>query len=128
MTKLKIYNGEEIIEKGMTKKVDIFELKEEAPREGMTGISTRFIMKVLDTTLSESEHNCINPISVMETLVKSIKELSISEEERERYLRFVQDSIRKEYNKIWKEKLQRRLFMATRNRRKASLTTILTMP
>jgi len=40
-------------------------------------------MKVLDTTLSESEHNCINPISVMETLVKSIKELSISEEERE---------------------------------------------
>jgi len=36
MTKLKIYNGEEIIEKGMTKKVDIFELKEEAPREGMT--------------------------------------------------------------------------------------------
>jgi len=100
MTKLKIYNGEEIIEKGMTKKVDIFELKEEAPREGMTGISTRFIMKVLDTTLSESEHNCINPISVMETLVKSIKELSISEEERERYLRFVQDSIRKEYNKI----------------------------
>jgi len=33
MTKLKIYNGEEIIEKGMTKKVDIFELKEEAPRK-----------------------------------------------------------------------------------------------
>jgi len=113
MTKLKIYNGEEIIEKGMTKKVDIFELKEEAPREGMTGISTRFIMKVLDTTLSESEHNCINPISVMETLVKSIKELSISEEERERYLRFVQDSIRKNTTRFWKEKLQRRLFMAT---------------
>lgn len=100
ITKLKIYNGEEIVEKGMTRKIDILELHEEASREGMTGISTRFIMKALDTTLSESEHDCINPISVMETLVKSVKELSISEEEKTRYLRFIQDTIRKEYNKI----------------------------
>jgi len=105
MTKLKIYNGEEIVEKGMTRKIDIFELKEEAPREGMTGISTRFIMKALDTTLSESEHNCINPISVMETLVKAVKELARSEDEREKYLRFIQDSIRKEYNKILEKEI-----------------------
>ncbi len=100
MTKLKIYNGEEIVEKGMTRKIDIFELKDEAVREGMTGISTRFIMKSLDTALSESQHNCINPISVMETLIKSVKELAISEEEKTKYLRFLQDIIRKEYNKI----------------------------
>lgn len=105
MTKLKIYNGEEIVEKGMTRKIDIFELKEEAQREGMTGISTRFIMKVLDTTLSESEHNCINPISVMESLVKAVKELAISEDDREKYLRFIQDSIRKEYNKILEKEI-----------------------
>ncbi len=100
MTKLKIYNGEEIVEKGMARKIDVFELREEAQREGMTGISTRFIMKALDTTLSESEQNCINPISVMETLVRSVKELSLGEEDKERYLRFIQDSMRKEYNKI----------------------------
>ena len=100
MTKLKIYNGEEIVEKGMTRKIDILELREEVSREGMSGISTRFIMKALDTTLSESEHNCINPISVMETIVKSVKELSIGDEEKTRYIRFVQDSIKKEYNKI----------------------------
>ncbi|RCX17169.1 putative serine protein kinase PrkA [Anaerobacterium chartisolvens] len=100
ITKLKIYNGEEIVEKGMAKKVDIFDLRDENQREGMTGISTRFIMKALDTALSESEHNCINPISVMETLVKSVKETAISEEERERYLRFIQDGIKKEYNKM----------------------------
>jgi len=100
MTKLKIYNGEEIVEKGMTKKIDIFELREEAPKEGMTGISTRFIMKALDTALSESEHGCINPISVMEVLVKSIKDLSIGEEEKSRYVRYLQDSIKKEYNKM----------------------------
>lgn len=105
VTKLKIYNGEEIVEKGMTRKVDIFELREETQREGMTGISTRFIMKSLDTTLSESEHNCINPISVMETLVKSVKELAIGEEEKEKYLRFIQDSIKKEYNRILEKEI-----------------------
>ena len=99
MTKLKIYNGEEIMEKGTTRKTDILELREEASREGMAGISTRFIMKVLDTALSESECNCINPISVMETLVRAVRELAVSDEEKARYLRFIQDSIRKEYNK-----------------------------
>lgn len=107
ITKLRIYNGEEIVEKGLTKKVDISELREEAPREGMTGISTRFIMKALDTTLAESEHDCINPISVMETLVKAIKELTIGEEEKERYLRFVQDALKKEYNKILEKEVTR---------------------
>ena len=100
LTKLKIYNGEEIVEQGMTKRIDIFELREETQREGMSGISTRFIMKAIDTALSESEHNCINPIAIMETLVKAVKDLPLGEEERERYLRFIQDTIKKEYNKI----------------------------
>ena len=100
ITKLKIYNGEEILEKGMTKKIDIFELREEAAREGMTGISTRFIMKALDTALSDSENNCINPISVMESLIKSVKELGINEDEKERYTRLIYDVVKKEYNKI----------------------------
>jgi serine protein kinase len=105
LTKLKIYNGEEIVEKGMTRKIDILELKEEVEREGLTGISTRFIMKALDTTLSESEHNCINPISVMETLIKAVKELSISEEDKSRYLMFIQDTIRKEYGRILEKEI-----------------------
>ena len=91
----------------MSKRIDILELRDESQREGMTGISTRFIMKALDTTLSESEHNCINPIAVMETLVKYVKETISSEEERERYLRFIQDAIRKEYNKILEKEVTR---------------------
>lgn len=101
LTKLKIYNGEEILEQGNTKKVDITELWEEsANREGMTGISTRFIMKALDMTLADSENNCINPLAVMETLVKTVKELSIPGEERKRYLAFIQDVLRKEYHRL----------------------------
>ncbi|SKC84226.1 PrkA family serine protein kinase [Maledivibacter halophilus] len=100
LTKLKIYNGEEIVEKGATKKIDIIELKEEAVREGMTGISPRFIMKALDHSIAESENNCINPISVLETLAKSVKELSIGEDTKKQYLSFLQNTIKKEYHKL----------------------------
>src|SRR6266852_3917655 len=54
MTKLRLYNGEEVVEKGRTKKINVQELREEAKLEGMNGISTRFIMKSLDNALSES--------------------------------------------------------------------------
>jgi serine protein kinase len=100
MTKLKIYNGEEIVEKGSTKKIDISELREEAQREGMTGISTRFIMKALGTSLAEAEANCINPIAVMDTLIKAVKEMVVAEDDKKRYLGFLQDDLKKEYHKI----------------------------
>lgn len=106
MTKLKIYNGEEIVEKGSTKRIDIMELREEAGSyEGMKGISTRFIIKAIDNALSNSEHNCINPLSIMENIIKSVKELDIGAEEKKKYLGFVQDTIRKEYNKVLEKEI-----------------------
>ncbi|EIW19787.1 MULTISPECIES: PrkA family serine protein kinase [Pelosinus] len=107
LTKLKLYNGEEIVEKGSTKKIDIFELRDEAQREGMTGISTRFIMKAVDVALSESENNCINPISILDTLTKAVKELAIAEDDKKRYLVFLQDTIKKEYHKILEKEITR---------------------
>ena len=44
MTKLKLYDGEEIIEKGRTKRVDINELRDEAKSEGMHGIPSDFAL------------------------------------------------------------------------------------
>ena len=106
ITKLKIYNGEEIVEKGGTKRIDISELREEAGSyEGMKGISTRFIIKAIDNALSSSEHNCINPLSIMESIIKSVKELDIAIEDKKKYLGFVQDTIRKEYNKILEKEI-----------------------
>lgn len=106
MTKLKIYNGEEIVEKGTTKRIDIMELREEAGSyEGMKGISTRFIVKTIDNALSNSEHNCINPLSIMESIIKSIKEMDIGSDDKKRYLALVQDNIRKEYNKVLEKEI-----------------------
>lgn len=101
MTKLKLYNGEDIVEKGTTKRIDITELREEAGAfEGMKGISTRFIIKAIDNALSNSEHNCINPLSIMESIIKAIKEMDTADEEKKRYMGLIQDNIRKEYNMI----------------------------
>ncbi len=100
LTKMKIYNGEDIIEKGKVRKVDIRDLKDEARREGMTGISTRFIMKALDSALSDSDKNMITPISVMESLTKQVKEQIIAEDVKESYLELIQKIIREEYLRI----------------------------
>ena len=71
----------------------------------MKGISTRFIVKAIDNALSNSEYDCINPLSIMESIIKSIKELDIAAEDKKRYLAFIQDTIRKEYNKILEKEI-----------------------
>ena len=106
MTKLKLYKGEDIVAKGTTKRIDIQELREEAGSyEGMKGISTRFIVKAIDNALSISEYDCINPLSIMESIIKSIKEMDASAEDKKRYLGFIQDTIRKEYNKVLEKEI-----------------------
>ena len=106
MTKLKLYNGEEVVEKGKTKKIDVTELREEAKNEGMTGISTRFIMKALDNALSDNiETNAIHPISVREALVNMVKESDFAEDVRKRYLEFLQDTLHKEYLQVLEKEI-----------------------
>jgi len=100
LTKLKIYNGEAIIEKGSVKKVDIKDLKDEARHEGMEGISTRFIMKSLDAALSDSDKNMITPINVIDSLTRQVKEQIIDEEAKSRYLEILGKIIREEYLRI----------------------------
>ena len=100
LTKMKIYNGEAIIEKGRVKKVDIKDLKDEAKHEGMEGISTRFVMKALDAALSDSDKNMITPINVMDSMIKQVKEQIIVEDTKKKYLEILQMIIREEYLKI----------------------------
>lgn len=107
LTKMRIYNGEEIVEKDSSKKVDIQELREDADREGLTGISTRFIMKAIDNALSESECDCINPILVMESLIKAVRATDIGEEEKKKLLALIQETLRKQYNRILEKEVTR---------------------
>jgi serine protein kinase len=108
MTKLRLYNGEEVVEKGRTKKIDVAELKEDAKREGMSGISTRFIMKALDNALSDNvSGNCINPINVREALIGMVKEGDLPDDSRKQYLEFLQDTLHKEYLELLEKEITR---------------------
>ena len=108
MTKVKLYNGEEVIEKGRTKKVDIQELRDSAKREGMSGISTRFIMKALDNALSDNAvGNCINPINVREAFINMVKEADLSDDMRKQFLESLQDTLHKEYLEILEKEITR---------------------
>ena len=105
LTKMKIYNGEEIVEKGLVKKVDIKDLREEVEDEGMTGISTRFIMKAIDAALADSSKNMITPISIRESLIKQVKEQIVNADERKRCLAFLQKVLHEEYLSILEKEI-----------------------
>ncbi len=97
LTKMKLYNGKDVIEKGTVKKIDINDLRDEARDEGMTGISTRFIMKAIDSALSDSEKNMVTPVSIRDTLIKQVKDQIVVEDDRNRYLDFLGKTLHDEY-------------------------------
>lgn len=107
MTKMKIYNGQEVVEKNRVKKIDIKDLRDEAGREGMSGIGTRFVIKAIDNALVDSERNMITPISVIDSLVKQVKEQVNNEEDKKRYLEFLQKDIRQEYLTILEKEISK---------------------
>jgi serine protein kinase len=100
VTKMKIYNGEEVVEKGRVKKIDIKDLRDEVRREGMSGISTRFITKALDFALVNSEKNMITPVSLLDSLTLCVKEQIVDEEFKHRCLELLGKIVREEYLKI----------------------------
>ncbi len=96
VTKMKIYNGEEVLEKGRPKKLTRHELSEDAKREGLFGISTRFIIKALDTALTRND-GLITPLSVREVLITMVREADIADDNKKQYLEFLQDTLHKIY-------------------------------
>ena len=117
ITKMKIYNGEDVIEKGRVKKIDIKDLREESRDEGMNGISTRFIMKAIDNALTSADKPLITPVSIISSLTMKVKEQLIDEEfrtyclellkvVREEYLRILETEIAKAFITAYEEQAQ----------------------
>jgi len=99
LTKMKIYDGQDVLEKGRVKKVDIGDLRDEAKNEGMDGISTRFITKALDNALSNSDKNMVTPVSMLESLTTMVKEQIVDEKFKANCLELLQKTVREEYLK-----------------------------
>ncbi len=104
MKKLKLYDGEEIEE---LKQKDVKELQEEAQREGMFGISPRYVINQLSNVLAKEGATFITPIDALRAMRDGFdSHTSISREDRERYLNFISE-VRKEYDEIAKKEVQK---------------------
>jgi serine protein kinase len=102
--KMKLYDGEDV--EGYKSK-DVRELKEEAVREGMDGISPRYIINRLSSALVRDGITCINPIDALRTIKSGFEQhTGINAEQRERYLNLI-SSARKEYDELAKIEVQR---------------------
>ncbi|HEY7339655.1 MAG TPA: protein prkA, partial [Ktedonobacterales bacterium] len=90
MKKLKLYDGEDQEE---FKQKDIRELQEEAEREGMEGISPRYVINRLSSALVRDGVTCINAIDALRALRDGLDQhTSISREQREQYLNFISEA------------------------------------
>ncbi len=104
MKKLKLYDGEDIED---FKQKDVRELQEEAEREGMDGISPRYVINRLSGALVRDGVTCINPIDALRALRDGFDQhTSVTREERERYLNFIAEA-RKEYDDMARKEVQR---------------------
>jgi serine protein kinase len=102
--KMKLYDGEDV--EGYKSK-DVRELKEETVREGMDGISPRYIINRLSSALVRDGVTCINPIDALRTIKSGFEQhTGINPEQRERYLNLI-SAARKEYDEMAKIEVQR---------------------
>ncbi len=108
LQKLKLYNGRSI--PGYTED-SVKELKEEAPREGMQGISPRYIQdKVSNTLVSRQaiDEKCINPFMVINELESGLSHHSLlNDEDTKKRYRELLAVVKEEYEDIIKGEVQR---------------------
>ncbi len=102
--KMKLYDGEDV--DGFKSK-DVKELKAETVREGMFGISPRYIINRLSSALVQESKKYITPIDALRAIRDGFEQhTGITPEERERYLNLL-TLVRKEYDEIAKTEVQR---------------------
>ena len=104
LQKLKLYNGKML--PGYTRD-NIRELRDEAPREGMGGISPRYIQDKISNVLVR-DISCINPFMVLNELEDGLDHHSlISDPETKKRYKDLLLVVRNEYEEIIKNEVQR---------------------
>ncbi|MEZ4459708.1 MAG: serine protein kinase [bacterium] len=106
LQKLKLYDGKTLT--GFTQD-NVKELRKEAQREGLAGISPRYIQDKLSNALvSDKSDTSINPFLVLNEIEGGLKNHSLinNEEERNRY-RELLAVVKQEYEDIVKNEVQR---------------------
>lgn len=106
LQKLKLYDGKSL--PGFTED-NVKELRKEAKREGMTGMSPRYIQdKISNALVSDLCITSINPFMVLNELESGLKHHSLirNEEEKKHYIELL-TVVKQEYEDIVKNEVQR---------------------
>ena len=106
MQKMKLYDGKVL--PGYTQDT-VKELRKESKREGMEGISPRYIQdKISNALVNDAGEGSINPFMVLNELEKGLKHHSLlsNDEMRKRYQELV-GVVKREYEEIVKNEVQR---------------------
>jgi serine protein kinase len=106
MQKLKLYNGKTL--PGYTED-NVKELRKEALREGMDGISPRYVQdKISNALVAQRDERCVNPFMVLNELETGLRHHSLinSEDDRKRYRELLVE-VRREYEDLVKNEVQR---------------------
>jgi serine protein kinase len=104
MKKLELYDGEDV--EDFSQK-DIRELQEEARREGMDGISPRYVINALSQALARDEAQCLNPIDALRALRDGLEQHpGLDREAREGLLNLIAEA-RKHYDDLAKKEVQK---------------------
>ncbi|MBX3232873.1 MAG: serine protein kinase [Labilithrix sp.] len=104
--KLKLYDGKVL--PGYTQDT-VKELRKESKREGMEGISPRYVQdKISNALVNEAGEGTINPFMVMNELDKGLRHHSLitSDEQRKRFGEII-GLVKREYEEIVKNEVQR---------------------
>ena len=106
LQKLKLYNGKTL--PGFTED-NVKELRKESPREGMEGISPRYIQdKISNALVSDTNEGCVNPFMVLNELEGGLRHHSLlnNDELRKRFKELLA-VVKQEYEDIAKNEVQR---------------------
>ncbi len=106
MQKLKLYNGKSL--PGYTED-NVKELRKETVREGMDGISPRYVQdKISNALVSEKSEGHLNPFLLMNELEAGLKNHSlITNDEHRKHYREMITVVKQEYEDIVKNEVQR---------------------
>ena len=102
--KMQLYDGQEVEDFNQK---DVRELQDEARREGMDGISPRYVINSLSQALARDEAQCLNPIDALRALRDGLEQHpGWDREAREKLLNLIAET-RKQYDELAKKEVQK---------------------
>jgi serine protein kinase len=107
--KMHLYDGQEV--EGFRQK-DVKLIKAQTEREGMDGISPRFVINRISSSLIRPNTVCINPIDVLRAIKEGFDTHgTFKREDRERFDNLISD-VRREYDEIARNDVQKAFFVS----------------